>query len=85
METILATVHQAPIHVPDIEGPSVSLCYAQHAMSMVRCDRPKGHQGAHSWEITRLVKLLERLDRDDMPETLWDEIQAALKSCHCAH
>jgi len=70
------------IHVPDIEGPTTRLCYAQHAMSMTRCDRPKGHQGAHSWEIARLVKLLERLDRDDMSEALWDDIQTALKEYH---
>lgn len=82
MKTILATIHQAPIHVPDIEGPSVPLCYAQHAMSMVRCDRPKGHSGAHSWEITRLVKLLERIDQDDVSWALWEEIQAAIKAHH---
>ena len=37
------------IHVPDIEGPTVQLCWKQ-AQNMVRCDRKKGHNGLHSWE-----------------------------------
>lgn len=41
------------IPVPDIEGPTAQLCWAQKPdapSAMVRCDRRQHHKGLHSWE-----------------------------------
>lgn len=47
------------VKVPDVEGPKVNLCWEQKLtppLIMARCDRRKGHNGPHTWE------LLERLN-----------------------
>lgn len=41
------------IKVPDIPGPKAQLCWKQSRL-MARCDRRKGHQGPHTWEMVKV-------------------------------
>jgi hypothetical protein len=55
------------IDVPDIEGPTVPLCYQQKlnadrtiVLNFARCDRKKGHGGMHTWELWDRIQELEK-------------------------
>lgn len=50
----------AKVPVPDILGPKVQLCWQQGPL-MHRCDRKRGHDGPHTWEMAAEVKALKGL------------------------
>ncbi len=51
-----------PIKVPDVAGPKKPLCWKQKLDppdAMRRCDRVKGHDGPHTWELYQVHPNLE--------------------------
>lgn len=74
-QALLKELRMSKIPVPDIDGPTVQLCWKQ-SPAMVRCDRAQGHLWLHSWEYVApsavgapppapsgLVQQLQRLQR----------------------
>lgn len=54
------------IHVPNVPGPTVQLCYASPPLDgsqgnpMEHCDRRKGHGGKHTWELWNALIALRK-------------------------
>ena len=47
------------------------LCYRRHPVAPVRCNRPKGHRGAHSWVSRKKRKIkMFKLNDADLLESL---------------